>query len=140
IHANRLDVLDSAIRTQGNVAAVGDITVAASGRLTVAGPTSEIGTKAFNTSLPGVFAGNISLTAADVVLRDGGKIQSGDTGAQAGQTVSVTANNTLSISGLAGISSQAFSQTAGAANISAGQLVIDAGYINSSTLGAGGAG
>ena len=130
-----------AIRTVAGATDGGDVRVTATGTLMLTGVGSEISTGAGGAStIPDFIAGNISISGADIVLSDSARIRSGGASEQAGARLSVTVNNTLSISSLAGISSQAFTQTAGTVAISASQLVVNAGYINTSTLGAGNAG
>jgi len=130
------------IRTVSGASNAGNVSITATGALTLAGAGSEISTGAgANSTDPTLIAGNISVVAANVFLSDSAKIRSGGLGGeQAGARLSVTATNTLSISNLAGISSQAFTRTAGMVEISASQVVANAGYINTSTLGAGNAG
>jgi len=140
VQVGRVDILSGgSIKTVASASNAADVTVVASGVVNLAGAGSEISTGA-GAGSGSVIAGNISVSAADVVLTDGARIRSGSTNEEAGQRVSVTATNSVSISGLAGISSQAFAQTAGAIDISAQRLIMDAGFINTSTLGVGGAG
>lgn len=131
------------IRTNGGVSDAGNLTLTAAGAVTVSGTGSEISSGAGSASadpFAPFLAGNISVVAADVVLQDGARIRSGGFNENAGQLLNVSGTNAVSISGLAGISSQAFTQSAGAVQVAASQLVMDTGYINTSTLGTGNAG
>ena len=144
IQVGSADILNGTIRTS-SAATGSDITIAASDTVTISGPTGEISTATFATlpdDLTGeiFFAGDISLTAGNVILSDQAKIRSGSTFEQAGKNLSITATDSVMISGLAGISSLAFSGNAGAVEISAQQLIMDAGYVTTSTFGAGNAG
>jgi filamentous hemagglutinin family protein len=139
VQAGSVDILNGAIKTSAVSSAAGDITITASDSVTVSGPAGEISTGTFALD-PNILAGNISVIGENVTLSDLAKIRSGSLVEQAGQTLTVTANNSLTISGLAGISSQAIVQDAGTVAVSAQQLVMDAGYINTSTLGTGDAG
>jgi large exoprotein involved in heme utilization and adhesion len=139
IQVANADVLDGGkIRTASNFQG-GNIAMAATGTLTVSGAGSEISTGTFLISDPDVFGGDITISARDLVLRDRGLIRSGSGLEQAGQRIGLNAN-AVSISGLAGISGQAFDGAAGAVEITTPRLVMDAGFINTSTLGAGDAG
>lgn len=140
IRVGRADILNGTIRTSSVESGSGKITIAASDAVTLSGPTSEISTGTFDALGLGVLGGNIALTAGDVTLGDRARIRSGSVSEEAGESLSVNARGSLMISGLAGISSQAFSQSAGAVDISASRLILDAGYVNTSTLGAGDAG
>ena len=139
IQVGRADILDGAIRTSSTASRAGDITVAASDTITLSGPTSEISTGTFALD-PDIFAGNISLTAGNVILGDQARIFSGGLLGQAGENLSIMARDSVTISGLAGISSQAFAQSAGRIDISASRLTMDGGFVNTSTLGTGDAG
>jgi len=127
-----------AIRSGSNFQG-GNISLVASGAVTLSGPTTEILTGVQEKS-GNAFAGDISIMAMDVALSDHAQLRSGTVFLQGGKKLSVTATNTVNISGLAGIVSQAFSGDAGGVEISAAHLAMDAGFINASTLGAGGAG
>ena len=132
-----------AIRTVAAGGNAGDISVAATGTVTLTGAQSEIGSGVGGGApSAGQLAGNISVTAADVVLQDFARIRSGEPGnsEQGGNVVSVSATNTVSISGLAGILSAAFLENVGRIEVSAPQLVMNGGYINTSTLSNGNAG
>jgi large exoprotein involved in heme utilization and adhesion len=130
-----------AIRTTSGASNASDIGIVATGTLLIAGMGSEIATGAGGSSTDQTLqAGNISVAASNVLLQDGARIRSGGASEQPGENLSVTASDTLSISGLAGISSQAFSQSAGTVQISASRLTMDAGFISTSTLGTGNAG
>lgn len=133
-----------AIRTSSSVSTSGDIAVTASGTIRVAGTlgstVSEIATGTFQTEDATAFGGNISVNARELILTDQGVIRSGSLSEQAGKSVSIQATEAVSISGLAGISSQAFAQTAGAVDVTTARLVMDGGFVNTSTLGVGGAG
>jgi filamentous hemagglutinin family protein len=139
IQVGRADILNGAIRTSSTESRAGDITVAASDTITLSGPTSEISTGTFALD-PDILAGNILLTAGNVILGDQARIFSGGLLGQAGETLSIMARDAVMISGLAGISSQAFGRSAGRVDISASRLIMDAGFVNTSTLGAGDAG
>ena len=138
------EIVDGKIRTTSNASPAGNISITASGTVTVAGPNGEISTVKTNANTPTTanpsLAGDISVTAADVFLRDRGKIQSGaQSGPLAGAKVNVTATGTVSIASLAGISSQS-SRTSGPITVSAAQLMMDSGFITTSTFGSGTAG
>jgi filamentous hemagglutinin family protein len=138
IEVASVNILDGAkIQTTSNVAGA-NITISASGTVTLAGAGSEI--HAGGGSVSANLAGDISVVASNVVLQDSAQIRSGGGGEEAGQTLSVSATNTLSISSAAGISSEAFAQDVAALQISASQLVMDGGYINATTRGLGNAG
>jgi filamentous hemagglutinin family protein len=137
--ANVLVSGEGVIQTISSTSGAGDIRINATGTVTVTGALSEISTDVFETSSP-LLAGDITVNARDVVLSDRGKIRSGGSSTQGGQTVSISAANSVSISGLAGIEGRGFNQTAGAVNISTPVLAMDAGYITTSTFGTEGAG
>jgi filamentous hemagglutinin family protein len=127
------------IRTAASGTAAGNVTLVATGTVSLSGQTTEIAT---STGALGadILAGDISITAADVVLTDRARIRSGGAGVQGGKKLAVAATNKVEISALAGILSQGFSGEAGAIEITTPRLAMDAGFINASTFGAGGAG
>ena len=84
-------------------------------------------------------AGSITLDVGSLDLRSQAVIQSGDVTLQGGG-ITVTAHGPVSITDRAGISSQTFLQDVGSVTLSAPSVVIDGGFINSSTLEAGRAG
>jgi filamentous hemagglutinin family protein len=139
VQVGSADLLNGVIRTSSFASGAGDVTIGASGTVMLSGPTSEISTETF-ASDPGILAGNISLTAGNVILGDQATIRNGGLLGQGGETLSVTATDSIMISGLAGISSQSFSANVGLVDISASRLIMDAGFINTSTLGVGNAG
>ena len=146
IHVGSADIVNGAIKTS-SFAIGSDITIDAADTVTISGPTGEISTGTFaffpdplTGGIP--FAGNISVSAGNVVLGDQAKIRSGFAGAgiEPGESLRITATDSVTISGLAGIENQAFAQNAGTVEIAAQSLAMDAGFINTSTLGAGNAG
>ena len=139
IRVGSADILNGAIRTSSIASGAGDITITASDTVTLSGPAGEISTGTFALD-SGILAGNIALSAGNLILSDLAKIRSGSVDEQAGQNLHITATGSIEISGLAGISSQAIVQDAGSVEISTAHLTMDAGYINTSTLGAGNAG
>jgi filamentous hemagglutinin family protein len=139
IQVGSADLLNGVIRTSSVANGAGDINIGASGTVMLSGPTSTISTETFSSD-PAVFAGNISLSAAKVILADQATIRNGGLLGQGGETLRVTATDSIMISGLAGISSQSFSADVGLVDISAPRLIMDAGFINTSTLGSGNAG
>ena len=140
IHAANVDIVNGTIRTGSTASAAKDINISASGTVTISGPAGEISTGTGNTSDPEIFGGNISLTGDKIFLSDQARIRSGSVVEQAGQNLSITATDSFTISGLAGISSQAFAQSAGTVDISATRVIMDAGFVNTSTQGVGNAG
>jgi filamentous hemagglutinin family protein len=134
------DILDGGKIRNASTANGGNTTIIASGTLTVDGGGSEISTGSNTVGDPSVAGGDIAITVRDLVLRDSGRIRSGGAGEQPGQQVTINASNAVSISSLAGISSQSDARAAGVINISTPRLAMDAGYITTSTLNTGGAG
>jgi filamentous hemagglutinin family protein len=98
--------------------------------------TTSLGTTPAGVPAP---AGSITLDVGSLDLRSQAVIQSGDVTLQGGG-ITVTAHGPVSITDRAGISSQTFLQDVGSVTLSAPTVVIDGGFINSSTLEAGRAG
>ena len=83
-----------AIKTSSTSTAAGDVTVVATGTVRVQGQPSEIATG--TSALSGnVLAGQISVTAADLVLSDRARIRSGDADEQAGRKMVLNASNSV---------------------------------------------
>ncbi len=139
VEVRQADILNGKIRTSSSNSVAGDITITASDTLMLSGPTGEIstGTAALDFE---ILAGRISLTAGNVILGDQANIRSGSLLEQAGESVIIRARDSVVLSGLSGISSQAFAQNAGTVDISAPRLMMDGGFVNTSTLGVADAG
>src|SRR5262249_40866292 len=103
-------------------------------------------------TLSGIFAGNfgfgqtgspggISVTANNVTLTQGGTIQNGDpfSPAEAG-AIEITAKNSLVISKGATVTSGSFELPGGQISLAAPSIIMDGGFVNTSTQGAGVAG
>ncbi len=127
--------------TRGNsLGRGGDVTVPAANSVTLSGRGSGIfvddqGTKP-NRGRPG----DVWLDVRTLSLKDGAVIQSG-TPVTTGGNVTVTARDSVIISGGSGISSQAFDHDAGRVRISKpSTLIVDNGFIDTSTRGGGAAG
>jgi filamentous hemagglutinin family protein len=124
----------------------GNVTVTVTGPALISGAGSETSPTGIFTSSSGTTplgdptpAGSITLDVGSLDLRSQAVIQSGDVTAQGGG-IAVTAHGAVSISDRAGISSQTFLQDVGSVTLSAPAVVIDGGFINTSTLEAGRAG
>jgi filamentous hemagglutinin family protein len=119
----------------------GDITLRVGGPAVVAGISTDLGPTRIATTSSGLApAGNISLDVGTLRLTDGALITTGSISDPQGGTIGITAGGPIEISAGGGISSQAFSQDVGQVTLSAPSLVIDNGFITSSTLEAGRAG
>ena len=70
IHVANANLNGGSIQTFAEAGRLGDIGVTASGTVTLSGPTSEISTSAADGLQINALAGNISVTAADIVLTD----------------------------------------------------------------------
>jgi filamentous hemagglutinin family protein len=124
----------------------GNVTVTVTGPVLISGAdggtsptgifTSSSGTTPLGDPTP---AGRITLDVGSLDLRSQAVIQSGDVTAQGGG-ITITAHGAVNISDRAGISSQTFLQDVGSVTLSAPTVVIDGGFINTSTLEAGRAG
>ncbi len=125
----------------------GNVTVTVTGPALISGAGSTTSpTGIFTSSSSGTTplgdptpAGRITLDVGSLDLRSQAVIQSGDVTAQGGG-ITVTAHGPVSITDRAGISSQTFRQDVGSVTLSAPTVVIDGGFINSSTLETGRAG
>ena len=98
----------------------GDITIAASDTVTLSGPTSEISTGTFALD-PDILRWKYLTQRRQRDSRRPGKDLSAAVQARAGQgkACGIMATDSVTISGLAGIASQAFAQNAGTVEISA---------------------
>ena len=120
----------------------GKVAVTATDSVSISGSGSGI----FSGSAGTGSTGAISLNAGRLLLASGAEIRSGTILDPAGGNVTVSATGSIAISGrdsqnrASGISSQAFSQDVGQVNVSAPSVVIDDGFIATSTIGSGKAG
>jgi filamentous hemagglutinin family protein len=124
----------------------GNVTVTVTGPALISGAgieasptgifTTSLGTTPAGDPAP---AGSITLDVGSLDLSSKAVIQSGDVTLQGGG-IAVTAHGPVNITDRAGISSQTFLQDVGSVTLSAPTVVIDGGFINSSTLEAGRAG
>ncbi len=120
----------------------GDVTVTVAGQADIAGPGTGIFSFASQSDPADITTpGNIVVDVSTLRLTDGALIQGGSfaTDSQGGN-VTVRASDSILINGGAGISSQAFNLPVGEVAVSAQQLTIDSGFINTGTLGDGRAG
>src|SRR5262249_10091681 len=124
----------------------GNITVTVTGPALISGAGSPTNPTGIFTSSSGTTplgdptpAGRIALDVGSLDLRSGAVIQSGDVTLQ-GSSITVTAHGLVSITDGAGISNQTFRQDVGSVVLSAPTVLIDGGFINTSTLEAGRAG
>jgi len=141
IRVSNADILSGAgIRTSANSTGAA-INLTASGNVTVTGSLSEIYTDTQSNSVGGPFAGDIVIGARSVMLSDGGTIHSGATsGPQSARNIGITASDSVSISSLAGIETVGFAANGGSVTIAAPRLVMDFGFISTTTYGVGSAG
>jgi len=141
IRVSNADILSGAgIRTSANSTGAA-INLTASGNVTVTGSLSEIYTDTQSNSVGGPFAGDIVIGARSVMLSDGGTIHSGATsGPQSARNIGITASDSVSISSLAGIETVGFAANGGSVTIAAPRLVMDFGFISTTTHGVGSAG
>lgn len=139
IQVGRFELSDATIRTSAQAAGAGNITIQATGTVSVSGASGTISTGTFSAD-PLEIAGDIAIVAQDVAIRDNGRVASGGIQEQAGETLSITARDSIAISGGAGVSSLAFREDAGVVELSASRVVMDRGFITTSTFGAGAAG
>ncbi len=128
-------------RTTGS-APGGNVAVTATDSIAISGSGSGI----FSGSAGTGSTGAILLNAGRLTLASGAEIRSGTILDPAGGNVTVNATDSIVISGrdsqnrASGISSQAFSQDVGRVSISAPRVLIDDGFIATSTIGSGKAG
>src|SRR4051812_13574496 len=102
------------VQSTAFVDTTGSISIRGSGPVTLTGRLGEVFTATANTSPGGPFAGDIVVQAGSVVVSDNAKIHSGDaSGSQSGRNISITAHDSISISGLAGIETVGFASTGG---------------------------
>src|SRR4051812_2929663 len=129
------------VTSNAPLATSGPISIRASGVFTLTGPQGEIFTFTQNTVPGGPFAGDIVAQVGSLVLTDGARLHSGAaSGSQSGRNVSITAADSISISGGAGIETVGFSSNGGNVAIVAPRLTLNSGYISTTTRGAGTAG
>jgi filamentous hemagglutinin family protein len=127
------------VRTlSGSLGRGGDISFQVAGAALIAGVSSDLGPTSVSTTSSGIApAGDISLDVGTLRLTQGALITTGSITDPQGGTIGVTAAGPIEISAGSGISSQAFSQDVGPINVAAPGLVIDNGFITTSTLEAG---
>ena len=126
----------------GVSAQAGDVTVLVDGAAIISGVGTGIISSASQAAPEDLIVpASILLEAGTLQLTDGALIQAG-TFADNGQggNVTVRALDSILIAAGAGISSQSFNADVGAVEVSAKNLTIDRGFINTGTLGAGNAG
>ena len=113
-----------------------DVTVTTAGEAIIGGGGGGIFSIA-----DGANPGDITVDVGSLRLTDEAFIQGGSFATQSqGGNVVVRASDSIVISELAGISSQAFNLPVGQVTVSAPRLMIDRGLINTGTLGTGDAG
>jgi filamentous hemagglutinin family protein len=149
IHTGSLAITDGAVinsvigtTSPGVSAQAGNITVQVDGQATVSGLGTSIVSSASQAS-PEDFTvpAPILVDTGTLTLTDGALIQAGNFADNSqGGSVTVRASDSILISNGAGISSQSFNSDVGAVEVSARNLTIDHGFINTGTLGAGNAG
>src|SRR5581483_2683327 len=116
---------------------------APSGNITI----TAIGPVALSDNLTGIFsntsstntrpAGDISLQAKSITVTNGALIQSGSNQEPQGGSVTLTGNDSITISARGGVSTQAQDQDVGPISISTPMLLLDNGFVSASTLGTG---
>jgi filamentous hemagglutinin family protein len=128
--------------TTSGTAAGGRITVTATDSAFLGDTGTSIATGSFGdpTSIVPGPPGDIAVHAGTLTLTGGSVIQGGVFAGTLGANVSVTATGPIVISNGSGISSEAFSESVGRVSISAPQITMDNGYINTGTLQSGRAG
>jgi filamentous hemagglutinin family protein len=128
------------LKSETSGAPGGNIFVTATGSATISGANSGIFSGGSG-AVEGVQAGDISVTARQLTVTAGGVIQNGNALDRAGG-ISVAAIDSIVISGGGKILSQAFADDVGDVTVSApsGSLVMDAGFIQTSTTQQGNAG
>ena len=121
----------------------GDVRVISTGSATIEDPFTSISTASvfFNAEAPGLGSpGNVLTSFGSLTLTRGATIQSGVEGGTQAGNVSLVATGPLVISDGAGIGSVAFFKDAGNITISAPQIIISNGFINTGTRQSGRAG
>jgi filamentous hemagglutinin family protein len=125
-------------RTSSNGAG-GNVAVTATDTALISGAGAGIFSGASSGALSNTSVGDISLNAGKLTLTDGAQIQNGSVIGRTGD-LTIATTDSIAISNGAGISSQAFGEDVGQATISAASLLIDNGFISTSTIGGGRAG
>ena len=121
----------------------GDVSVISTGSASIQDPFTGIGTASFfaDPTAPELgLPGNISGRFGSLTLTGGATIQSGVLAGSQGGNVSLVATGPVVISNGAGIASESFFNDVGSITISAPQLVLNNGFISTSTLQSGRAG
>jgi len=116
----------------------GNVNVTASGLVTMSGTGSGIVSTALNSNVASV--GDITVQAGALVLTDSATIRSGDVTKHEAGNITVTASDSIVMTGGASIVSQAFSKGVGQLVVSAPRLTMDDALIQASTLQQGNAG
>ena len=117
----------------------GNIAVHAVGPALMSGTTTGIISGGSLGGSNSALVGDISLDVGQLTVTNNAQIQNGSIIGRTGN-LKVTATDSIIVSNKGGISSQAFSQNVGQATISAPSLLIDSGFISTSTIGDGNAG
>jgi filamentous hemagglutinin family protein len=126
------------IASQAGDAQGGDILINA-GSVTMSGSGTRLLSGGSGASLSFAPVGDISLTVGQLTLTSNAVIQNGNALDRAGN-ITIQANGPVEVSSGAKILSQAFSEKVGDVTISAPSLTVDAGLVQTSTVGSGDAG
>jgi filamentous hemagglutinin family protein len=119
----------------------GDIAFRVAGPALIAGISNDLGPTSVSTTSAGTApAGDISFDVGTLRLTQGALITTGSITDPQGGSIRLAAGGPIEISAGSGISSQAFSQDIGPVTLSTPSLVLDSGFITTSTLEAGRAG
>ncbi len=130
-------------QNNGNAAQGGSITLSADEALVISGEDSigaPSGILNYSTTTTNGIAGPILISGNSLSLTDGAEIQSGSIVDGPGGPVTVSVDNSLTISNSAGISSLATNQDVGVLTVSAPNLTIDNGFLRANTIDSGNAG
>jgi filamentous hemagglutinin family protein len=121
----------------------GDVRVVSTGAAVIEDPFTRIATSSsfFDPEAPGLgLPGNVSTRFGSLTLTGGGTIQSGVFAGSQGGSVTLVATGPVVISNGSGIASEAFFNDVGTITVSAPQIIINNGFISTSTLQSGRAG
>ena len=132
--SNGATLVSHTISAQG-----GNLTVTATDSAVISGKGSGIFSGGVSDSSAVAPVGNISMNVGKLILTGAAEIRNGSIIGQTG-ALRITAEDSLVVSGGSGISSQAFDQPVGQISIRAPSVLIDNGFIATSTIGSGNAG
>jgi len=114
----------------------GNIAVNVTGQTLIADPNSALSTKSGGSGL----VGDLVVHSGTLVLERQGQLSAGSFAGTRGGSLEVEGRESITISGGAGMSSQAFDQPVGPIKITTPSLIVDNGFISTATAGIGDAG